>query len=421
MKNHKVIHLEFSIPYGKDKVTVQIPKDRLLGIISPNNVKIADELVTVKKSLDNPINNRPFSEFIKNAKNILFILNDATRPTPTAKVLKMIYDDIKGLNIKYLIATGTHRPPTEEELKFIFGSILDEVRDNIVIHDSKNDSDLEYLDTSTRGTEMYINKLALEFEKLVIISSVEPHYFAGYTGGRKSFLPGIAGYKTIEQNHKFALDPAANSLALAGNPVHEDMVDATKKLLKKDLFNINLILDNDHNIYAAISGDLESSFLAAVEKANEVFCVKLPEKTDIVMTVAPYPMDIDLYQSQKAIDNGKLALKEGGILILVSKCRTGVGHDNFVKLMASSNTPQGTLDYIAQEYRVGYHKAAKLAEIALWAEMWAVTDVDDGIIKSVFMTPYHDIQQALDDALKKKGNGAKVLIMDNGSITVPMC
>jgi nickel-dependent lactate racemase len=198
-------------------------------------------------------------------------------------------------------------------------------------------------------------------------------------------------------------------------------VDATKKMRDLDVFNINLILDNHHNIYSVSAGELESSFLAAIEKSNEVFCVKIEEKADIVVTVAPYPMDIDLYQSQKAIDNGKLALADGGILILVSKCRMGVGHDNFVKLMASSDSPKGTLDYIEKEYRVGYHKAAKLAEIALWAEMWAVTDLDDEILKSVFMKPYNDLQQAINEAIAKKGPNAKIIFMMDGSITVPMC
>lgn len=412
--------MELTVPYGQESVKVSVPDDHVLGVISPNDVEIGDEEETLRSALANPINSKSFQEFITDAKDILFIVNDGTRPTPTSKVLEILYNDIKNLQFKVIVATGTHRPPTEEELKYIFGKYLDEYRDSIVIHDSKNENMLEYLDTTERGTKMYINRLALEADKIVIISSVEPHYFAGYTGGRKSFLPGLASYKTIEQNHKLALEPAAKTLALTGNPVHEDMEDAVKKMLEKEVFNINLVLDNDHNIYAATAGEVNSSFLAAINKANEVFCVKVAEKADIVVTIAPYPMDVDLYQSQKAIDNGKLALKENGILLLVSKCRTGVGHDNFVKLLASSDDPQGTLDNISKEYRVGYHKAAKLAEIALWAEMWAVTDLDDELLKSVYMKSYHDLQQALDDALAQKKSDAKILFMMNGSITVPM-
>jgi nickel-dependent lactate racemase len=413
--------MELKVPYGQESVTIKIPNEQFMGEISPNNVQIDDEKKTILDALDNPVESASFNEFLKDTRDLLIIVNDATRPTPTVKVLDIIYDKIKDLNYKIIVATGTHRPPNEEELKFIFGSKLDQVRDRIVIHDSKDNESFEYLTTTSRGTKMYINRLATVADKIIIISSVEPHYFAGYTGGRKSFLPGIASYDTIEQNHKHALDPSAKTLCLDGNPVHEDMVEATKKMMKKNIFNINLVLDNDHKIFSCIAGEIQSSFYQAIEKANEVFCVGLPEKAEIVITVAPYPMDIDLYQSQKAIDNGKLALKNDGILILVSKCRTGVGHDNFVKLMASSDTPQGTLDYISKEYRVGYHKAAKLAEIALWSEMWAVTDLDGAILRSVFMKPYNELQQAVDDALAKKGQNAKVLLMNNGSITVPMC
>ncbi len=412
--------MELSIPYGKSSVKVSVPDKNVLGVISPNKVKIGDEKTTLNNALENPINSKSFQEFVSDAKDILLIVNDATRPTPTARVLDILYDDLQNPNFKIIVATGTHRAPTEEELKFIFGEHLNELRDKILIHDSKDDSQLIYLDTTNRGTKVYINRSALDAHKLVIISSIEPHYFAGYTGGRKSFLPGLAGYKTVEQNHKFALEPEAKTLSLSGNPVHEDMEDAVKKIKAKEIFNINLVLDNDHNIYAATAGELDSSLLTAIERANEVFCVKTPTKADIVVTIAPYPMDIDLYQSQKAIDNGKLALKEKGILILVSKCRTGIGHDNFVKLLASSDNPQGTLDYISKEYKVGYHKAAKLAEIALWAEMWAVTELDDNILKSVFMKPYHNIQKALEDAIAQQGPQAKILFMLNGSITIPM-
>ncbi len=411
--------MDIEVPYSQETIIVTVPDDKVLEILRPKSVEIGNERDTLLNALSNPISSKPFLEFISNAKDLLFIVNDATRPTPTAKVLEILYEDIKDFNLKFIVATGTHRAPTEDELKFIFGKHLEDIRDKIVVHDGKKGEDLVYIDTTKKGTEVYINKLAMDAHKIIVIGSIEPHYFAGYTGGRKAFLPGIAGYKTVEDNHKFALRPEAKTLALTGNPVHEDMEEAITKLKGKEIFNINTILDNDHRIYAVTAGDIKESFYAAVEKAVEVFCVQIPEKADVVVTVAPYPMDIDLYQSQKSLDNGKLALKDDGILILVSKCRTGVGPDTFVKLMSSSDTPQGTLDYIDKEYKVGYHKAAKLAEIALWAEMWAVTELEDEILENIFITPYHDLQKALDDAIAKKGETAKILFMLNGAITVP--
>jgi len=415
-----VIEMEIDIPYGQEIIKVSVPDNNVLDVIKPKTVPIADERTTIFDAIKNPINSKPFSEFISDAKDMLIIVNDATRPTPTAKVLDFLFDDIKDLNVRLIVATGTHRAPTEDEMQFIFGSHLNDFRNNIIIHDAKSDENLRFVGTTKRGTEVYLNKAALDAHKLLIIGSVEPHYFSGYTGGRKAFIPGLAGYKTIENNHKYALKPEAKTLALSGNPVNEDMIDGVSNILDREIFCINTVLDNDHNIYAATAGHVIDSFYAIIEKANDVFCVKIPEKADIVVTVAPHPMDIDLYQSQKALDNGKLALKDGGTIILVSKCRTGVGPNTFVMLMSSSDSPQGTLDYISKEYKVGYHKAAKLAEIALCSEMWAVTDLEDKILQDIFIRPFDSIQSALEGALNKHGSDAKILFMPNGAITVPM-
>lgn len=188
----------------------------------------------------------------------------------------------------------------------------------------------------------------------------------------------------------------------------------------KEIFSIQLVLDKDRRIYGATAGDIYASFEGAIVRASEVFCVDVPMKADIVVSVARYPMDVDLYQSQKALDNGKLGLNEGGILILVSKCRTGVGGKTFFELLSSSKTPKAALERIERRYVLGYHKAAKMAEIALWAEIWAVTDLPDADIECVFARPFSDIQKALDRALEVKGREAKILFLMDGSLTVPM-
>ncbi len=264
-----------------------------------------------------------------------------------------------------------------------------------------------------------MNKAGVEADKFIIISSVEPHYFAGYTGGRKSFLPGIAGYKTIEQNHKLALVPEAKALALDGNPVHEDMIDAIKTV-KQEIFSIMTVLDKHHKVYATCSGHINDSFHAAIDRANEVFAAPLKEKADIVVSVVKFPQDIDLYQAQKGIDNAKLALKEDGIMILVAKCRCGIGGKAFADLLGSCDTPKAALDKIEKGYVLGYHKAAKMAEIGLWAQMWAVTDVEPDVISKLFIKPFSDLQTAVDQALEEKGKDASVLFLMDGGLTVPM-
>ncbi|MCL1984094.1 MAG: nickel-dependent lactate racemase, partial [Methanomassiliicoccaceae archaeon] len=255
-------------------------------------------------------------------------------------------------------------------------------------------------------------------DRLVIITSVEPHYFAGYTGGRKSFLPGVASYRTVEQNHKLAMKMEAQSLVLDGNPVHEDMMDALEVVKGKQIFSIQMVLDRHQNIYKVAAGELNEAFSTAVEWANEVFSVPVPEKADLVISVAPYPMDVDLYQSQKALDNGKWALKEGGKILMVAKCREGVGHPTFLQQLSSSNDPKAVLENLGKEYKLGYHKAAKMAEIMVWADVWAVTDLDKKLISSANMRPFDSVSDAVAEAFTENPDQRVIILMD-GSVTIP--
>ena len=414
--------MQVDMPYGKEKIKVQIPEP--CDVMVPNKVSIKDQDKLIEDALENSIGFDSYDEFAENADRLLVIVNDATRPTPTSKILSYLLPVLSSHpDVKFLVATGVHRAPTEEEYRFIFGDTYEVFRRKIYAHDARKDEDMVYLGKSKNGTEMYINKLVPEYRNILVIGSVEPHYFAGYTGGRKSFLPGVASYKTIEMNHKLALSDDACSLALDGNPVNEDMIDAMNVLKDLNVFSIQTILTGDHKLYAVTAGDLIKSFDAAIEYAHQVFCVPLKQKGNIVISAAPYPMDIDLYQSQKALDNGKLALEDDGIIILVSKCRDGVGEDAFLELLGKADSPQRILDILGSEYKLGYHKAAKMAQIGIRAQMWAVTDLDDEIIKKSQLKPYSDIQFAVDDAveiIKKKGKQPRIVVMPSGSLTVPL-
>jgi len=414
--------MQVDIPYGKENVKINVPED--CEILIPNKVSIKNQDKLIEDALENPIGFESYDEFAENADRLLVIVNDATRPTPTSKIISYLLPVLSSHpDVKFLVATGVHRAPTEEEYRFIFGDTYEVFRRRVYAHDARRDEDMTYLGKSKNGTEMYINKLVPEYGNILVIGSVEPHYFAGYTGGRKSFLPGVASYKTIEMNHKLALSDDACSLALDGNPVNEDMIDAMNVLKDLNVFSIQTILTGDHKLYAVTAGDLIKSFDAAIEYAHQVFCVPLKQKGNIVISAAPYPMDIDLYQSQKALDNGKLALEDDGIIILVSKCRDGVGEDAFLELLGKADSPQRILDILGSEYKLGYHKAAKMAQIGIRAQMWAVTDLDDEIIKKSQLKPYSDIQFAVDDAvevIKKKGKKPRTVVMPSGSLTVPL-
>ena len=410
--------MKIDIKYGKDGAQkIDVPEKNLIGIFYPKDVKCRDSDKVINESIDNPEGYASLSDFLKGGKDIVFIVNDGTRPTPTAKVLDALSKRMDLRSARYLIATGTHRDMTQEEYDFVFGRHYGNLKDRIICHNAKT-SECVHLGRSKNGTDMEVNKVAVDADRLVIITSVEPHYFAGYTGGRKSFLPGVASFKTVEQNHKLAMRMEAQSLVLDGNPVHEDMMDALEVVKGKEIFSIQMVLDRHQNIYKAASGDLHKAFSKAVGWANEVFSVPVPEKADLVISVAPYPMDVDLYQSQKALDNGKWALKEGGKILMVSKCREGIGHATFLDQLSSSDDPKVVLENLSKEYKLGYHKAAKMAEIMVWADVWTVTDLDKRLITSANMRPFDNVADAVREALSQKKD-ARILILMDGSVTIP--
>ena len=412
--------MQIDVKYGRDGVQkVDIPDRNYIGTFYPKDVECGNPDEVIGKSLDSPIGYESLAQFLEGGKDIVFIVNDGTRPTPTAKVLDALSKRMDLRSARYIIATGTHRDMTQEEYDNVFGSHYAELKDRIICHDAKN-SECVYLGDSKNGTPMEVNRIAVDADRLVIITSVEPHYFAGFTGGRKSFLPGVASFRTIEANHKLAMKKEAQSLILDGNPVHEDMMDALSVIKGKMIFSIQMVLDRHQNIYKVASGDLNPAFDTAVAWAKDVFCVPIPEKADMVISVAPYPMDVDLYQSQKALDNGKWALKEGGKILMVSKCREGIGHATFLKQLSSSKDPNQILENLRSEYKLGYHKAAKMAEIATWASIWAVTDLDPEIIRGAnILTPFPSVADAVSRELEENPD-ARIIVLMDGSVTIPI-
>lgn len=416
------LFIQVKISYGEEyyNLNVNIPHQ----IVSPSNIYLNNETDILKVALEKTVGMESFSSFVKKSEKLLIIVNDATRPTPTFKVLQAVYNDIRNhQNVKFLIATGAHRAPTEEEFRYIFKDFYKEFKNRIFVHDAHKDEEMIYLGISSNETQMYLNKLVTDTQNIVVIGSVEPHYFAGYTGGRKAFLPGVAAYKTIQMNHRHALSDKSAPLTLKGNPVSEDMEDAMHLLNNLKIFSIQTVLTADHGLYAMYAGDLHKSFNLAVQKANEVFGAPCIRKGNIVVAVAPYPMDIDLYQSQKALENGKLALEEGGIIILISKCRDGVGDDTFLQLLSCAPDAKTIMSKIEEGYKLGYHKAAKLLQISMHADMWAISDLDPDILKSAKLDPHKDIQKTFDKAvelIKKKGKAPYAVILPQASLTVPL-
>ena len=413
--------MQVKIPYGQKKIDVEISEP--CKILVPKKVEVRDKKKLINNSLKNPIASKSFKDFISNKESLLVIINDAARNTPTADVIEEIFPDLSAhSDIKFIIATGTHRKPTEDEMKKMFGSHYDFFKEKIFVNDAKNDSKMDYLGKSRYGYDFYINKMVTNAKNILVIGSIEPHYFAGYTGGRKAFLPGVSAYKTIEKNHSHALDPKACCLNLISNPVHEGMMEVLNFLEDKNIFSIQVILTVENKIYEVVSGNIRKSFEEGIKHTKQVFCGNTDKKANIVITVAQYPLDIDLYQSLKAIEHGKLVLEDGGIIILVSKCRTGIGNDAFYNLLSKTDSSQETIDSVEKNYKLGYHKAANLAQLNLKSQIWAVTDLDKKTIEKARIKAYSDLQLAINDAvaeISKKGKDPEIIVIPSGSLTVP--
>ncbi len=413
--------MRIGIPYLDRVLDIDLPEDRLLAVIEPNEVigERRSPAAMVENAVERPFGGPSLGRFLSSSKRLLVILNDATRPTPTPAVLDAVGDELEGKDARFLVATGAHRGPTEEEYRQILGRHYGRFRNRIEAHDARDNANLVDLGHTRNGTPILLNRTLVEADRVVAIGSVEPHYFAGYTGGRKAFLPGVAGFETIQANHRLALDPRARALALADNPVSQDMDDALR-LLPGGVFSIMTVLDKAQGLAGCFAGDIRASFAAAVEKANSIFAVRLPSRADIVISVARHPMDIDLYQAQKAIDNGALALADGGILILVASCRDGVGDRAYIELLGSSRGPAEAMERIASGYRLGYHKAAKIAQVASRASIRALSELDEATLRMAFVAKRGSLPDALSEALEEKGPSARVAVLLDGTVTVPL-
>ena len=357
------------------------------------------------------------------SKKLIVIVNDRQRPTPTAKILKFIYPTIATKDPHFIVACGTHGPPTEDELSIIFGDLLTEVKDKIHIHRGQITKCIPILH-SKDGFDFEISEQVLNSDRIITINSVEPHYFAGFTGGRKSFLPGVASYQTTVENHKMSLLPESKTLALKGNPVHENMMECVHWMNEHYLiYSIQAVLNADKSLYSVYAGDIEESFYAAVADAKKLYTRPFKKRGDIVITVATSPQDERLYQSFKALDNGSLALKKDGVLILVASCEKGIGSDEFTERIAHFHTPQDVLnsrEFTLKNYKLGYQRILRLARWAKDGKLFIVTDMNTEIVKKLFFHPFNSINDAIKEAKKLTNPNPHIIVIPDGILTVPL-
>ena len=409
-------NVELRIPYGNETQSVSLPRRILLDILKPPAVEPFQDVTSALRLMASAA-----TDFLDCARRVLLLINDATRPTPTSLILSALAPMLRGRSVRILVALGAHSPVPQTELMSLIGDRFSSGLDLTVLqHNSRNTQELLFMGRTKAGTDVHLNREIAEFERIIVVGSVEPHYFAGFTGGRKSILPGIAGFSTIVQNHHLAVFPGASPLSLEHNPVHRDMIEAAG-MVHKPIFSIQAVQDHSRRLLSIRYGNLSSSFMEACADARMIYALPVQEKADIVLSVLRPPADINLYQSQRAVEFALPILKPPSVHISVTRCRNGVGNNEFIRILRNCDDPAELLERPRESRDFGWHKAVRLARIMQRTRLFAITDLDPQTVRSVFMTPFSTVQDAIDAAINLVGHDARAYVIPDASSVVPVC
>ncbi len=406
--------------YGKQNIKVRVPKPNLRGVLTPNEVSIgltgAEEVV---HALQNPIGSPRLRDIAKKGEKVCIITSDITRPMPSKLVLPVLLEELyeAGVNddaITIVFALGNHRGHTEEEKRHLVGG---DIYSRIRCVDSDRKHTVSLGKTSS-GTPVDIFEEVVNADRVICLGNIEYHYFAGYSGGAKAIMPGIATAQAIQANHSKMVEENSAAGRIEGNNVRAD-IDEVAAYIKID-FILNVVLDERKRIIKAVAGDYIKAHREGCRFLDTLYKVKIRQRADIVLVSAGgYPKDINLYQAQKALDNAKHAVRDGGIIILVASCKEGFGEKVFERWICNAKSPGEMVDKIQKTFELGGHKAAAIGMVQQRADIYLVSDMDDELVKIMFMTPYDCIQSALDSALKRMGKDTGVIVMPYGGSTLP--
>lgn len=410
--------LDFKI--GTRTQCVLVPEQNLLGILEPNQVPVTlSEEATVQYALEHPVGSYRLREMVHPGETICIVTSDITRPMPTWKVMPALLDELYAAGVRreditLVFALGSHRSHTEEERRHLAGErAFAEIR--CVDGDP---SDCVHMGVTSRGTPVDIVRTVAESDRRICLGNIEYHYFAGYSGGAKAIMPGVSTRAAIQANHSRMVEDAACAGKLEGNPVREDIEEAAA-MVGVD-FIVNVVLDAHKKIIKAVAGDLVAAHRAGCAFLDTLYRKEIPARADIVLvSQGGAPKDLNLYQTQKALDNAKHAVKKGGVVVLVGSCKEGLGEKTFEEWMTTAPTAHSLIERIQREFRLGGHKAAAIAMVLENADIYLVSDLEDTLVERLFMKPFHSVQAAYDAAIRKCGEHATVLSMPYGGSTLP--
>ncbi len=418
----KTLKIPYSTSYLELNLEEEFLNDVLVSKTHEYQVHERQEEI-VRRALDEPILSGHLCDIAVNAKNLLLITSDHTRPVPSKITLPVILKEIRRKNaaikVKILIATGFHRLTTHEEMLMKFGRKLMETEE-IINHDSRDSSNMVYKGILPSGGELWVNSLVDWADAVISEGFIEPHFFAGFSGGRKSILPGIASEKTVLANHcsKFIASSYARTGNLENNPINEDMMYAAKAA--KLQFILNVVINGEKNIINAFAGDSVKAHAAGCDFVKKLAGVKAANAADIVITSnGGYPLDQNIYQAVKGMTAAEACVKKDGVIIMVAACNDGHGGEEFYRWFSDAKSPSEVVRKIARieqyETIADQWEAQILARILLKCEVIMVTDkCDPGLITNMHMKQADSLEQALELAGKRVGQDAKITVIPDG-------
>lgn len=415
---------QVKLAYGKGSIPVNVPDDA--EVIEPRHLAgLADEKAAVVAAMRKPFGTRPLKEMVKPTDTVGIVIADITRPTPSHKLVPWIMEELSHVpreNFVVINGLGSHRANTREELIQMLGEdIVNSVK--IVQSDAFNPDELVYVGTNSYGSKVYFNKTYTQCDFKIVTGFIEPHFFAGFSGGPKGLCPGIASIETILDFHNAEMigDPNSTWGTIAGNILQNA---ATQNcLMAKPEFMINVTLNGEKEITDVFAGDVIEAHRIGCEFVKKHAMYAVDEPFDIVITTnSGYPLDQNLYQTVKGMSAAAEIVKQDGAIIAVSECSDGLpNHGNYADILKARKTPQELLDMINEpSYRLfDQWEAQKQAMIQLKADCYLYSTLDKETVKQAMLKPVENIDETLKQLMEKFGPNARVAVLPLGPLTIP--
>lgn len=420
--------MKIDLAYGRSGLSISLPHENV-EIIRPNFVPgVRDEVAAICEGLRYPIGSDPLASLVKPGDTVVIVHTDITRATPNSRLLPVLLQElelsgIRRSDITLLNGLGTHRPQTEQELRAMLGdSIVDNYR--CIQHDCFDEKNLISIGATSFGNPVRINRSYLQTDVKILTGFIEPHFFAGFSGGPKAVLPSLAGIESVFSNHGYKMisHPKATWGITYGNPIWEEMLEVA--LMTEPSFLLNITLNSEKEITGVFAGDLVASHKEGCEFVKESAMVGVDAQFDIVITTnSGYPLDQNLYQSVKGLSAAKQIIKKNGTIILAAACEDGLpDHGGYADLLIDGGSPDGILEMVSQK-NFSAHDQWQVqiqAQILKYADIFIYSDgLSKRQIESALFWHSEKIESTVNNLIKKYGPGARICVLPEGPFTIP--